>query len=117
MVPWGKRCCTLWMFGIVLARRGIIVETVPVVVLAGKSNASSDKKEICCLQAHIKIPKNCGPGFVYSVDEIVAFDGTAGFTLTDIVYNDMILELRESRDKRAIAIYISRPCVLDWRML
>jgi hypothetical protein len=85
-----------------LARRGIIVENIPVVVLAGKSKVA-DKHKLCCLQAHIKIPKDCISGFVYSVDEIVAFDGTAGFSLHSA---NVLEKLQDSRDKRAIAIYI-----------
>jgi hypothetical protein len=66
-----------------LARRGVTVDSLPVVVLA-----------------HVQIPEYCGTPFVYSVDRIVSFKGTAGLFLGEEMSD------RESKDKCAIAIYL-----------
>jgi hypothetical protein len=50
-----------------LARRGYAVTNLPVVLLAGKSKAT-DANPICCVEAHIDIPKYCGDAFRYSID-------------------------------------------------
>jgi hypothetical protein len=83
-----------------LARRGVTVESLPVVVLARKTGAEPKRIKICCLEAHVQVPKYCGTPFKYSIDRIVSFDGTTGLTKAEAM-SDI-----ESRDKRAIAIYI-----------
>jgi hypothetical protein len=89
-----------------LARRGVSVMSVPVVVLAGKSESKDNPNRICCLEAHIQIPEYCGQRFVYSVDRIVSFDGTIGSQIKESGSAEMAAEYRNTRDKRAIAIYI-----------
>jgi hypothetical protein len=106
-----------------LARRGMSVESIPVVVLAGRrekqGNATGTKQakqekemgtksmpavelgtRVCCLEANVQIPRYFGTPFLYSIDRIVSFNGTSGLALNEVVTE------RESRDKRAIAIYI-----------
>jgi hypothetical protein len=86
-----------------LARRGVSVESVPVVVLAGrreKSENESKKKMMCCCEAHIQIPQHFGMTFTYSIDRVVTFNGTTG------LFKDEQSIDEETRDKRAIAIYI-----------
>jgi hypothetical protein len=88
-----------------LARRGVRVTSVPVVLLAGKSEPE-DQDRICCLEAHIQIPEYCGRKFVYSVDRIVSFDGTMGLEVKESVSPEMAVLCRNTRNKRAIAIVI-----------
>jgi hypothetical protein len=84
-----------------LARRGVRIASIPFVVFAGKATESENVKyPICCLEANIQIPQYCGNSFTYSVDRIISFNGTTGLSQLEVSTN------RESRDKRAIAIYI-----------
>jgi hypothetical protein len=86
-----------------LVRRGISAESIPVVVLAGKNGklkTESTNKMVCCLEAHVQIPQYFGMEFKYSIDRIISFNGTSGLFKSEIISD------KESRDKRAIAIYI-----------
>jgi hypothetical protein len=102
-----------------LARRGISVNSVPVVILAGTKKLEDSKrsklgtdmilkdpKKICCLEAHICIPEYCGEEFSYSVDRLISFDGTTGLSSDEALSTETAEASRNSRDKRAIAIYI-----------
>jgi hypothetical protein len=102
-----------------LARRGISVNSVPVVILAGTKKLEDSKraklgtnmvpmdpKKICCLEAHICIPEYCGEEFTYSVDRLISFDGTTGLSSDEVLSAEAAKASRNSRDKRAIAIYI-----------
>jgi hypothetical protein len=86
-----------------LARRGVSVQSLPLVVLAGrreKSENESKKQMICCCEAHIQIPQHFGTTFTCSIDRVVTFNGTTG------LFKDEQSIDKETRDKRAIAIYI-----------
>jgi hypothetical protein len=95
-----------------LARRGVTVDSLPVVVLAGirakeeeatgtKSNSFVESGEnICCLEACVQIPEYCGTPFMYSVDRIVSFKGTTG------LFQGEEMSDGESKDMCAIAIYL-----------
>jgi hypothetical protein len=89
-----------------LSRRGQSVSSLPVVLLAGKSDEGSDKGQVCCLEARIDVPEYAGDEFKYSVDRVVCFDGTTGLETNEAFSEDMAASLRDSRDERAIAIYI-----------
>jgi hypothetical protein len=83
-----------------LARRGISVKSVPVVILAGTKASkepdlkkamlsmdivSKDPKKICCLEAHISIPEYCGEEFKYSIDRLISFEGTTGLSSDEVL--------------------------------
>jgi hypothetical protein len=89
-----------------LARRGQNVTSLLVVVLAGKSDEGSDKGQVCCLEARIDVPEYAGDEFKYSVDRVVCFDGTTGPGTNETCSEDVAASLMDSRDERAIAIYI-----------
>jgi hypothetical protein len=94
-----------------LARRGVSVTSVPAVVLAGKSE-ETDSSLLCCVEAQIHIPEYCGNAFLYSIERIVSFDGTAGFKSNKKALNEELqAESRNSRDRRALAIYIRTMCI------
>jgi hypothetical protein len=75
------------------------------VVLAGKSE-SEDTNQICCLEAHIEIPEYCGNAFEYAVDRLVCFSETSGIATNEGVDQSSETISWNSRDGRAIAIYI-----------
>jgi hypothetical protein len=95
-----------------LARRGVSVANLPVVVLAGKGKSepqkrkaeefaeSQNRRRICGLGAHISIPAFCGNTFFYSVDEIVDFGDVM------VTSKDKAAVSMNSSDGRAIAMYI-----------
>jgi hypothetical protein len=61
-------------------------------------NATEGK--ICCLEAHVQIPQYFGEKFTYSIDRIISFNGTTGLAFNEEGSDE------ESRDMRAIAVYI-----------
>jgi hypothetical protein len=101
-----------------LARRGVRVESVPVALLAGKTELIDDKK-VCCLDARIVIPSYVGEVFSCLFNRIVSFDGTVAgsynaiHTSVDLAGDDAravdspeATVFSSSRDELAIAIYI-----------
>jgi hypothetical protein len=88
-----------------LARRGVSVQSVSVVVLAGKTK-SEDTERICCLEAHIRIPEYCGEEFLYTVDRFVHFNEATVITTDEAVNIDTIAVPINRWDERALAIYI-----------
>jgi hypothetical protein len=104
------------------------VTNIPVALLAGKGSREMmaeiiDSDRICCLEAHIEVPKYCGEVFSYSVDRIVSFNGTTGLQLAtndahteskEIPAKSTVKRVARTRNiraamswyKRAIAIYI-----------
>jgi hypothetical protein len=94
-----------------LARRGVSVKSLPVVVLAGKAKMEStaknkDSNRICCLEAHIEIPEYCGDAFEYTIDRLVTFDETQELCSDELKSKAQGTISWNSRDGRAIAIYI-----------
>jgi hypothetical protein len=97
-----------------LARRGISVKSVPVVVLAGKTDLT-DTNLVCCLDARMVIPEFYGSCFTGLFNRIVSFNGT-GAVPYDRRYESVEKENDETltpdatskmtRDKLSIAIYI-----------
>lgn len=89
-----------------LARRGVSVKSIPVVVLAGKSETAKSSR-LCCLEAQINVPDFCGNAFIYSVERIVPFDETSGILPGNQTADASVVRAsKNSRDKRALAIYI-----------
>jgi hypothetical protein len=58
-----------------LARRGVRVQSVPVVLLAGTTESMEDSK-VCCLDARIEIPNYVGEDFSCLFNRIISFNGT-----------------------------------------
>jgi hypothetical protein len=89
-----------------LARHGVSATSVPVVVLAGKSEEAGSSM-LCCVEAQIHIPEYCGNPLSFSVERIVSFDGTSGmFRRNEMNVVDSAMALRIARDKKTLALYI-----------
>jgi hypothetical protein len=56
-----------------LARRGLAIQSLPVVVLAGRKSPTPDKEKLCCMKGSLHIPDGIGHRFSFQVDRCLEF--------------------------------------------